>query len=126
MLIGARDLCGCANLFDCYEEKPPRYIDGVWDEVDGVELLLCGRNAEPFCRNIPPGQSRVIDLSASTIVHVQPVKTAVEELVKACERVLGGVSLMEDSAVSKDFRVVGTKAVSDLHFALARVRQEQQ
>ena len=124
MLIGARDLCGCANLFDCYEEKPPRYIDGVWDEVDGVELLLCGRNAEPFCRNIPPGQSRVIDLSASTIVHVQPVKTAVEELVKACEKLTDTATggLIDGNPVC----FVRGPDCAAVRVALARVRREQQ
>ncbi len=123
MLIGARQKDGEPYVFEesdfdaVYKEK------GDWVASGGA--LLCSDDLSAFlCRDIPPGEKRVIDLEKSVIVHVLPVKTAVQELVEACERVLGGVSLMEDSAVSKDFRVVGTKAVSDLHFALARVRQE--
>ena len=90
----------------------------------GYAQLIRGEIASLLCRDIPPGEKRVIDLEKSVIVHVAPKKTAVEELVEACDRLLAGVGLMEHAAESCAFRTVGTKSVSDLHFALARVRQE--
>ena len=78
MLIGARDESGIANVFDCNDGKLPCYDCGEWDEADGAMMIWCGEQAEPFCQNIPNGQSRVIDLSKSTIVHDEPERSAVE------------------------------------------------
>ena len=127
MLIGARDEDGTAVMLGTLLDKDDTRLAGEsgnrWWETDG-DRLLCDSDAEPFCQNIPPGERRVIDLEKSVIVHVAPKKTAVEELVEACDRLLAGVGLMEHAAESCAFRTVGTKSVSDLHFALARVRQE--
>ena len=120
MLIGARDGNGRPLLMQVQTVEVCMFREGIWDlPGDGVSsFLLEGDEAEPFCQNIPPGQSRVIDLSASTIVHVQPVKTAVEELVEACEFMAGdarhwGPCLQVDRPVFEA-----------MESALARVRQE--
>ena len=89
----------------------------------GYAQLIRGEIASLLCRDIPPGEKRVIDLEKSTIVHVQPVKTAVQELVEKANDLLLSVSFI-DGPDSKNFRIVSVESVSDLHFALARVRQE--
>ena len=39
-----------------------------------------------LCRGIPPGENRVINMEKSTIVHDEPERSAVEELVDACQK----------------------------------------
>jgi len=124
MLIGARDENGTANLFNCDEGKFPVYKKGEWHEADGTELLFCNENAEPFCQNIPNGESRVIDLEKSAIVHVQPKKTPYEELVEAADFVITAIAnIGHDDIEFTSWPVNGAKLKS-LKRALARVRQE--
>ena len=128
MLIGARDEDGeGCMVFDVpYEGCLTKNKDGRWHLVNwtvGKYVIERSPIAEPFCRDIPPGEKRVIDLAKSTIVHVQPKKTAVQELVEKANDLLLSVSFI-DGPDSKNFRIVSVESVSDLHFALARVRQE--
>lgn len=87
----------------------------------GYAQLIRGEIASLLCRDIPPGEKRVIDLEKSVIVHVAPKKTAVEELVEASQNFYDG--LFPDGG-----RRVGPtefeRRSHALESALARVRQE--
>lgn len=126
MLIAARDEDGTAGVFlVCSENSLTLYAHGGWVcSGSGNMKLLTGLAAEPFCRDIPPGEKRVIDLAKSTIVHVQPKKTAVQELVEKLDIAFKGVcrdDLMITGSVGID-----NKKAGDVFDALARVRQEEQ
>ena len=88
----------------------------------GYAQLIRGEIASLLCRDIPPGEKRVIDLEKSVIVHVAPKKTAVEELVEKLDVAFKGVC-------RDDLRITGSvgidnKKAGDVFDALARVRQE--
>lgn len=84
MLVAARDEDGTAKVFDDDRFEDVWIRCGVWVSANGYAYTE-DEVSKKFCTNIPPGEKRVIDLAASTIVHVAPPKTPVEELVEACE-----------------------------------------
>ena len=123
MLIGARDEDGTARVFSVNATwaSDVTRSGGVWKcGYYGLEILS-GPDAEPFCRDIPPGEKREIDLEKSVIVHVAPKKTAVQELVEASQN-------FRDGLFSDGGRRVGLtefeRRSHALESALARVRQE--
>ena len=126
MLIGARDGNGRPLLMQVQTVEVCMFREGIWDlPGDGVSsFLLEGDDAEPFCQNIPNGESRVIALEKSVIVHVQPKKTPYEELVEAADFVITAIAnIGHDDIEFTSWPVNGAKLKS-LKRALARVRQE--
>ena len=89
----------------------------------GYAQLIRGEIASLLCRDIPPGEKRVIDLEKSVIVHVAPKKTAVEELVEAADFVITAIANIGHDIEFTSWPVNGAKLKS-LKRALARVRQE--
>ena len=123
MLIGARDKNGRPSVW-----KNEIVLRGsMWCSKDGIGvsgLVHVDDDAEPFCQNIPNGESRVIALEKSVIVHVQPKKTPYEELVEAADFVITAIAnIGHDDIEFTSWPVNGAKLKS-LKRALARVRQE--
>ena len=119
MLIGARDKKGTTNIY-AFRNKSECDLkvdrNGDFYTVKGFLFAFDDDRSKNACRDISPGSWKEIDLAASTIAHVQPKKTAVQELVELCEEWIVkydgmGVSLLREHV----------KRIKD---ALARVRQE--
>lgn len=118
MLVAARDEDGTAVLICTESDADDTHLAGerggrFW-QTNGYRMLT-GDEAEPFCRNIPPGEKRVIDMEKSVIVHVAPPKTPMEELVEACEKLREYMKHRSQCEADRE-----------IFSALSRVRQEQQ
>ena len=119
MLTAARDKNGSPWVFRGEVEMRGDH----WCSKTGVgsaNIILSGDDAEHFCVGLDPCESRVIDLSASTIVHVQPKKTAVEDLVEKAENLCGACRQM----ACGDY-YAPKKLFTALSESVARVRQEE-
>ena len=126
MLIGARDPRGTTNIYAFRSENENDLQLGgrdAWYSVKGILLSYDDDASKKACEGIKPGEWKEIDLAATDFVHLSPKKTAVQELVEKANDLLLSVSFI-DGPDSKNFRIVSVESVSDLHFALARVRQE--
>ena len=126
MLIGAVDPRGTTNIYAFRSESDNDLnLDGrnEWRSENGWLLSFDDDASKKACEGIKPGEWKEIDLAATDFVHLSPKKTAVQELVEKANDLLLSVSFI-DGPDSKNFRIVSVESVSDLHFALARVRQE--
>ena len=125
MLIGARDKKGTTNIY-AFRNKSECDLkvdrNGDFYTVKGFLFAFDDDRSKNACRDISPGSWKEIDLAASTIAHVQPKKTAVEELVEKLDVAFKGVC-------RDDLRITGSvgidnKKAGDVFDAIARVRQE--
>ena len=127
MLIGARDKKGTTNIY-AFRNKSECDLkvdrNGDFYTVKGFLFAFDDDRSKNACRDISPGSWKEIDLAASTIAHVQPKKTAVEELVEAADFVITAIAnIGHDDIEFTSWPVNGAKLKS-LKRALARVRQE--
>lgn len=121
MLIGAEIIEATVDddgaMAVCVNPKNLRKQDGEWVS-DGHFQIVRGEIASFLCRGIPNGESRVIDLEKSVIVHMQPKKTAVKELVEKWNEVR--LRMHPDA----NFTTISRTEIEKIDTALARVRQE--
>lgn len=120
MLIAARDEDGTPEVHDPDRESDMRLTQsGKWVSIGcRVSIDDNGVIAELLCRNIPPGEKRVIDLEKSVIVHVAPPKTPVEELVEKAEELCKSRRKMACGDYYAAYHLF-----LDLESALARVKE---
>lgn len=127
MLVGARDEKGTTNIYSFRhhsEEDLEQDENGDWTSKNGTLIGFDDDQSNNACRDIPSGSWKEIDLSASTIVHVVPNKTAVEELIEACEELRDCYT--DHGSVKASIEVGYTRPLREKMFsALARVRQEE-